>query len=468
MKQWSSVFVAVVVVLALSSCTQPSTPTPTPRPPVTYEITLSNTEGSKHIVETDSLVATVTRSDDVFEEYSYRWYRNSVTIKGISSANLSNDTMRAFTGNPEEYTPKSSHTDHAIRGYEFKVEVFNSAGGSVGEDSVIIGGPKFEAEMKGINVATWDSEWASPKKVDHTLKTLLRTNANWLSIWSIHFQDGPDATQIYVKTTGHPNTLTDEQFIYLIDKVHELGFKVISYPQIWIAFPDGSGSPWGRSEIVPSDEWFAAYKKFIVHQAEIASRTAVEIFTIGVQLTSTEKREDKWREVISAVREHYTGPIIYSPIACGLPELQRMQEIDWLASLDYVGLSMNLESRSGNYDPGIGELTAHYETIARKIEEVYSIIEKDVIILETGANSLDGGTISPRDWREDIPDFQEQADYYEAFFKVFSNKPWVKGIFWNQWNTSQETWYQDDPQWPFGNTFLGKSAERVLTSWYKP
>lgn len=441
--------------------------TPTPAP-VTYEITLSNAEGSRDVVETDSLVATVTRSDGAFEEYSYRWYRNRIALEGIDSARLSNDAMKTFTGNPEEYTPKSGHTDHAIRGYEFKVEVFNSVGEKMGESSVIIDGPKFEGEMKGINVSTWRYEWASPEKVDHSLATLLRTNANWLSIWSIHFQDGPDATEIYAKTTGDPTSLMDEQVIYLINKAHELGFRVIYYPQIWIAYPDGSGSPAEREKIVPSNEWFAAYKEFIVQRAEIASETGVESFTIGVELTSTERREDKWCEVIAAVREHYPGPIVYSPIACHLPALEHVQNIGWLTSLDYLGLSMNLETRSGNYEPGVSELAVHYEMIAQKVEEIYSSIGKEVIILETCVPSRDGCTISPRDWDEATPDFQEQADYYEAFFQVFGNKPWVKGIFWNQWNTSQESWYQNDPYWPHDVIFLNKPAERVLTSWYQP
>lgn len=317
-----------------------------------------------------------------------------------------------------------------------------------------------------MSVTTWDNRFASPEKVDHTLATLLRTNADWISIWSVHFQDGSKATRIYPKRTGFPNTLTDEQFVYFVARAHELGFKVISYPQIWIAGPDGSASPMDRGRIIPSDEWFDAYKSFIGRQAEMASRTGVEMFCIGVELTSTEKREDRWREVIALVRERYAGPLVYSPIVCSLPELGRVKEIPWLTSLDYVGLSMNLETRSGNFDPGVGELVESFERLAHRIDEIYTGTGKEVVILETGAFSLNGCTISPRDWDETVADFQEQADYYEAFFRVFGNKPWVRGMFWNQWNTSQESWYEADVNWPRGVTFLNKPAERVLTSWY--
>lgn len=397
--------------------------------------------------------------------HSFKWYRNDILLKGESNSVLTSTAMRTFYGNPAEFTPASSHSGHTVRGYEFTCEVVKN-GSKVGDASVYIGGPCFDGPVKGVNLANWDTAWATRWRSDHTLETLLRTNANWVSIWSMHVQDGIDSTAIREKRSGFPNTVTDDQLIYQIEKAHQFGLKVILYPQIWIAYPDGSASPWERPSIVPSDEWFAAYKDFIVSRANIAERTGVDLFTIGVELESTVRYEDEWLDIISSVRNHYSGPVVYSSIACCQGGLEPLKDITWFATLDYIGLSSNLEARSGNYDPTVTELVEVYEEMAAEMEEIHDTLGKPVIFLETSAPSLDGATISPFDRRDDVPDFQEQADYYDAFFQTFANKPWVMGIFWNQWNVSQELWYRDDRHWPFGVTFLNKPAERVLTSWY--
>jgi hypothetical protein len=398
--------------------------------------------------------------------YSFKWYRNGILLAQETNALLSNASMRTYTGNPAEYTPRSLNTGHTVRGYEFKCEAFSSDSNKVGDASVVINGPLFVGSMKGVNMADWDNACATTEKTDHTLATLMRTHLNWVSIWPIYFQDSISSTVIYTKTTGFPNTIIDQNLIYQINKSHQLGLKVALYPQIWIAYPDGSASPAERGNIVPSDDWFAAYKNFILGRADIAEQTGVDLFTIGVELSSTESYSDKWLDIISTVRSHYNGQITYSTIACCQGGLDRIKSLNWFNALDYIGLSSNLQTRSGNYDPSVSELATFYETLANTMGEIHDTFGKLVIFTETIVPSVDGATISPLDWRTNIPDFEEQADYYDAFFQTFVTKLWVAGIFANTWNASQETWYQLDPGWSTGMTFLNKPAERVVTSWY--
>jgi hypothetical protein len=56
-----------------------------------------------------------------------------------------------------------------------------------------------------------------------------------------------------------------------------------------------------------------------------------------------------------------------------------------------------------------------------------------------------------------VIDLQEQADCYQAVLEVLWGKPWLKGIFWWQWNAISTQW-PVDPH--------GKPAEEVLKKYY--
>lgn len=426
-------------------------------------VNLTDQSGSENVVGTDNLMVTVKNSE---REFSYQWYRNDILLEETTSPTISNDKMKSFEENNNPFTPESDHTNHTIRGYEFEAEVYDNKGEKIGEDSIIIDGPIFRGKMKGVNFANFDYEKSTKEKATHSLKTLKRTNANWVSIWSLHFQNGVDGTEIFSKSEGFPNTVRENQIIHQIEKAHQLGLKVVLYPQIWMVDEEGSVSIMERPYIEGSDEWFEEYENFILHQASLAEKTGVEPFTIGIELWSTLDQEDKWLEIISKVRERYSGPIAYSPIACYDTTIRRLMKIDWFASLDYLAFSSNLETRSSEYDPSVEDLVRDYQSIEEKMEDFHNKIDKPVIFLETGMPSIDGATIGPGREGKKVPDFQEQADYHEAFFKTFADEPWVKGVFWNQWNCSQEEWYDLDPMWPKGTVFMYKPAERVLTSWY--
>ena len=89
-------------------------------------------------------------------------------------------------------------------------------------------------------------------------------------------------------------------------------------------------------------------------------------------------------------------------------------------------------------------------------------------------NSSDGQTGS-----EDVGeregfqvDFQEQALYYEAFFKVVEESPWIQGVFTERWDwfdqygrnaDTPETVYFDETT---GASPRSKPAEEVIRLWF--
>jgi hypothetical protein len=92
---------------------------------------------------------------------------------------------------------------------------------------------------------------------------------------------------------------------------------------------------------------------------------------------------------------------------------------------------------------------------------------KPVLFTEIGQRSARGCISLPWDaWAESTYDAQEQADYMEAIFQTFSDKPNWGGLFWWKWDETQKRpHYDPDPRKDRGFTIYGKPACDVLRKW---
>ena len=79
---------------------------------------------------------------------------------------------------------------------------------------------------------------------------------------------------------------------------------------VWRAHIDFPEREWGDGDYWK--EWFASYKAFLCHYAEIAEETGCEMFCVGCEMLGTERKEKLWRQTIAAVREVYRGPLVYN------------------------------------------------------------------------------------------------------------------------------------------------------------
>ena len=93
--------------------------------------------------------------------------------------------------------------------------------------------------------------------------------------------------------------------------------------------------------------------------------------------------------------------------------------------------------------------------------------DKPVLFTETGVRSAHGCISLPWDaFSETTYDAQEQADYMEALYRVFSEKPQFAGMFWWKWDETQKRdHYDPDPRKDRGFTICGKPACDVFRKW---
>lgn len=309
-------------------------------------------------------------------------------------------------------------------------------------------------KQKGISYASWwEGQYSEPGS-DLALANLADTGANWISLIVTIYQDSISSFDIYATN----NTASDDDLIHVINEAHNLGLKVMLKPHLDLNYdPDH----WrGQIGLNFTEEkwatWFASYKNFINHYSQLAQTYDVEQFCVGTELHTSERWEAEWREIISDVRNQYSGSLIYTA------NHGDETSITWWDALDYIGIDAYYPL-SNNNNPTLMELKATWQTKISTLEALASTWNKSIIFAEIGYRSLDGSTQHPWDyWVIGTIDLQEQADAYQATFESVFNQPWLGGIYWWYWNTDPFQGGTCDDDY----TTYDKPAEDILRLWY--
>ena len=310
-------------------------------------------------------------------------------------------------------------------------------------------------KQKGISYATWWSGNYSTPDADLALARLADTGANWVSIIVTQYQDNVNSTAI-APTEGTP---TDADVIHAINEAHDLGLKVMLKPHVdlW-----DDPAHW-RGEIGPGfnatqwNTWFASYRTFINHYADLAAAHDVEQFSVGVELSGTEGQASHWRTTIAGVRARYDGPLTYAANHSG-----DETSLTWWDALDLIGVDAYYPLASTN-NPTAGQLADAWEPVVATLADLSAEWDKPIIFTEVGYRSIDGAGQHPWDWQiSGAVDLAEQALLYEALLTAVYNEPWFAGAYWWNWDVDP---YQGGPC-GVGYEIYDKPAENVLRGWY--
>ena len=245
--------------------------------------------------------------------------------------------------------------------------------------------------------------------------------------------------------------LSDQEVRKMIAFAQEIGLKVILKPMVNIA--DGM---W-RAHInffdhdVPCEpkwsEWFSAYTEFMTHYAKIAEETACELFVVGCELVNSDRREKEWREVISNVRNSYTGLITYN---C---DKYQEDHLTWWDAVDVL-------SSSGYYP------IDKWEQELKRIEEVIEKEQKPFFFCEAGCASRIGSKWLPNNWElEGSVDSSGQKEWYEEMFRQTDKYEWVEGFGLWDWKSKLYPIHQADADQDYA--VYGKPAESIIQSYLK-
>jgi len=249
-------------------------------------------------------------------------------------------------------------------------------------------------------------------------------------------------------------TPSDETVLRTMRQAQEQGLGVILVPMVLLREP-GDGEWRGNLKPPSWSEWFAAYRREVVHLARLAQEGSAEVFAVGSELSSAERRTDQWLRVITAVRAVFSGELTYAA------NWDHYEHPDFWDQLDFIGLSAYYELTKFP-DPPLhllldrwGQLRGRLERWRR--EEGHT---QPLLFLEVGYPSQDGAAAWPWDYtRSEEVDLRLQEACYIAFVQTWRSAESCAGVLFYEW------WGEGGPE-DDGYTPRGKPAEDVMRRFF--
>jgi len=273
-----------------------------------------------------------------------------------------------------------------------------------------------------------------------------------------------------------PRTTYENELDPAVQKAKQEGFKVVWRVQPKVGVKLGNRL---NFDTPYPDSFFSNYADAVVYWARKAEEYGVDDFVIGTELSKLEKYNDHWRSLIQNVKDVFTGKISYNTnFWYEDTDFDAKKSAVWMQDLDYIGVSaywrmcsdeeaqrgVTVEELVNNWHSYVG-WTLRGEDIVKDHLEVFSETHGKPIVIVTGLQSAEDACLTPWAWDRTTVDLNEQNNWYEAVFRVFSDEDWIYGfMFDGAWQT-----YANKRQNPDNAEFTvqGKLAEETVAKWFE-
>ncbi len=308
---------------------------------------------------------------------------------------------------------------------------------------------------------------AQEKITSADVNRLVQTNVEWIAVHPYALQpEGHDNPDIIFDASGVLGWgIRDSTLVVLSAFAREAGLNIFLKPHLWLGQP-GAGK-W-RSEIAMNSEkdwtlWFENYSRFILHYAEIAETQGIPMFCVGTELMeSALQREADWRTLIAKVREVYSGELTYAA-----NWYREYEEIQFWDALDAIGVQAYFPL-TDQKNPSVDLLVDGWQAHKTALQALSTRFDTPVIFTEIGYKSVAGAAIEPWAWVSvinlvfDQLSVKTQAHAYTAFFDVFWDEPWFKGVYLWRWSRRYDRIDLKDRSFYFQN----KPAQNIVAKRY--
>lgn len=311
-------------------------------------------------------------------------------------------------------------------------------------------------KIKGMAFTSGHDLWAYRQPfADESLLRLRETGTKYIHLTTILGMNTTTSSSSYMVTD-------DASAVYIIRKVHSLGFRILLKPIV-----QTRRFVW-RGYIPPTRNFFRKiYTPFIVRMARIAEREGVAMFSVGSELQRTVRERQEWARVISRVRSVYKGPITYVANHDSYFYVSFWSLCDFISISGYFRL---VEPRKGLKTPGLEETKRLWLEQASKVVTWRSrsnLTHLKVLIAEAGAMSKGNNIVYTRPWDYDAKgplDHYAQVKIYEGLFNAFMCPQWSMGIMLYNWEARPIAGYSGPSL--KGYTPQGKPAFKVMLKYF--
>lgn len=277
---------------------------------------------------------------------------------------------------------------------------------------------------------------------------------NTVSLYVWWWAAQPTSTSL----SPYDGTQTDASLTSQIAAAHAAGLKVILTP---IFVCGGCQGGW-RGVMEPSSipDFFASYRAFMNHYAQLAQADDVWLLFVGSEMTSLEGQTAQWESVISSARQYYSGQVGYEQNWDVLGQPQFLSDVDVVGVSAYFPLD-------DSANPSESQLLADWTDSRNNNYQGHNWVDglihladstnKPILFGEVGYMASDYAASQPFDnnYVNDNPTLQ--ANLYQALLQTFSGYSWWMGVAWWEWS---------DASGDAARTPRGKAAETLLRNWY--
>ncbi|MDB5260971.1 MAG: hypothetical protein JWQ14_252 [Adhaeribacter sp.] len=334
--------------------------------------------------------------------------------------------------------------------------------------------PGKEASAQPDNYAQWATKdvmrgvsWVAGDSVTaEQLQELKQNKIEWISQTPFGWQSAYNSPEVKLNT-GSSRAYwgeSDQGLIHTTRQAKKFGIKTLLKPHIWLR--DRSGKWLGDIEMANEaqwQEWFANYRTFILHYAQLAQQEQIEAFCIGTELHNPAvTHEQAWRNLIKDIRQVYSGKLTYAA-----NWYLEFEQIKFWDDLDFIGVQAYFPLTKKN-NPNLQELKKGWEKHLPAIAKVAKRYKKTVVFTEAGYKSTPDAAIEPWKWPERgeqtiLPEANTtQAVCYEAMFQSVWHQPWFGGMYIWKWYPR----LRNPGRYHADFTPQNKPAAQILAQWY--
>lgn len=300
----------------------------------------------------------------------------------------------------------------------------------------------------GVNFTCWYPGCFQDGETGASLDAVHAIGGNWLAIVMTWYQATPSATTI----SEHPQkSPTADDLRSVVALARSKGFHILLKPHVDVI--DGS---W-RGDVAPTNlgAWQASYRSFLLSEARLAEELGIEIVAIGDEMKSRSSETAFWSDLISDLRDTYTGKLTYAANWDEFSAVQFWDQLDFIGIDFYYPLTDDLSATRAEMEAGLLPIRDALKTFS----DAHGSLP--FLFTEIGYRSVDGTNTRPYDYGfNSATDREEQADAFAAALGTFENESWVEGMFWWRWDPRLS--YQD----PEGYLFYNKPAADVVKTFW--